>query len=46
MAIHLLNVNIIHSDHMNLRASDIISCIWKVGICVSGREVVLEILIV
>lgn len=46
MAIHLLNVNISHSDRMNLRASDIISCVWEVGVCVSERKVVLAILIV
>lgn len=46
MAIHLLNVNISHSDHMNLRTSDIIGCVWEVGICLSERKVVLEILIV
>lgn len=46
MAIHLLNVNISHSDPMNLRASDIISCVWEGGVCVSERKVVLAILIV
>lgn len=46
MAIYLLNVNINRSDRMNLRASDIISCVWEVGISISQRKVVLEILIV
>lgn len=46
MAIHLLNINVSRFGHMNLRASDIIGYVWEVGICISERKVVLEILIV